>query len=184
MTLQRQKHRAIPLVESLDDRVVLSAASTIGTPAAAAVEIARATNRSTRLLHRFHASVNHLNGQVRELNVWRANLQNAIHSEQLAEARARSGLASDRATPSRPTGGMEPGARTTMTSVGTAPIAFGTTTLPQFPTGFSTTGLSPATSVVTGTTGAGVYSGLDIFGIRTGFETGIDLTDDGASPLF
>jgi hypothetical protein len=44
--------------------------------------------------------------------------------------------------------------------------------------------LSPGPSVVTGTTGAGVFSDLDLFGIRTGFETGIAMTDEGASPSF
>jgi hypothetical protein len=33
-------------------------------------------------------------------------------------------------------------------------------------------------SVVTGTNGAGVYSGTDVFGIQSGFETGIVLGDD------
>ncbi len=59
---KRHKRKVTVAVESLDDRIVLSAASALGTQAAAAVEIAPATPHSAGLVRRFDAGLDHLNG--------------------------------------------------------------------------------------------------------------------------
>jgi hypothetical protein len=170
MTSQQQKNRTMPLVESLGDRVMLSAASTIGTPAAAAVEIARSIIPSTRLIHRIDANIHGRQGSLREPKAGHTHVQNAMVVIHRTFA--------NRPPLQVPSRARESGAGTIGTSAGTSPIAYGTTTFTQLPIGISSTGLSPATSVVTGTNGAGVYSGLGIFEIESGFETGIGLTGD------
>jgi hypothetical protein len=62
--LRRQKRKVSLVVESLDDRVVLSAIAAVGAHAAAAVEVARATTQSARLIDRFDAALDRINGLV------------------------------------------------------------------------------------------------------------------------
>jgi hypothetical protein len=77
--LKRQKRNATLVVETLDDRLVLSAASAVGTHATAAVEVTRATTDSAGLIHRFDAALDGINGLVnRGLNHFNGQVNNQI----------------------------------------------------------------------------------------------------------
>jgi hypothetical protein len=77
--LKRQKRNATLVVESLDDRVVLSAASAVGLHAAAAVEVTRAATESAGLIQRFDAALDGINGLVnRGLNHFNGQVNNQI----------------------------------------------------------------------------------------------------------
>jgi hypothetical protein len=170
MTSQQQKNRAIPLFDSLDDRVMLSAASTIGTPAAAAVEIARSIIPNDRLIHRIDAIIHGRQGRFHEPKAGHTHLQNAvvpiIHR-----------IFANRPPLPQQSRNAQSGIGTLGTSAGTSPYALGTTTFTQPSAGFAAIGFNPNWSVVTGSSGAGVYPGVDVFGITSGSGTGIALTD-------